>query len=247
MRKFLAKIFYKLGSMFDPKYGIDDISNEYTRYLTYVNPGFLHAGNLKCFQMAIQDLPGDHPIVEIGVFCGLSTNIIHYYMQKADKQNRMFNVDIWKLYEYDETSNIGDSNRSHKAYSSYLKEVYKMNIDMFYGDPKPFTVEATSDDFFMDWKNKQLSTSIFGEESNLGGSISFCFIDGDHRYEQAKKDFENCDAFLAPGGYILFDDSSKQAINPGNNEVYRIVNEALGTGRYEVALENPNFLLKKAH
>jgi hypothetical protein len=66
---------------------------------------------------------------------------------------------------------------------------------------------------------------VFGRNVVLGGSLSFCYIDGNHTYGFAKRDFENKDRFLAPGGFIFFDDSgdgsgwegassSKRCFNP---------------------------------
>ncbi|MBF05370.1 hypothetical protein CL644_01540 [bacterium] len=39
--------------------------------------------------------------------------------------------------------------------------------------------------------------------------FDFIFIDGDHRYESVKKDFEDWYLLIDPGGYISFDDSAK--------------------------------------
>ena len=51
--------------------------------------------------------------------------------------------------------------------------------------------ETSSDDFFENFKDK----------------IDVIFIDGDHRYEQAKKDFENSLKILNAGGTIIIHDT----------------------------------------
>ncbi len=44
-------------------------------------------------------------------------------------------------------------------------------------------------------------------------SIDFLFIDGDHRYEKIKKDFEEWSHFLVSGGFILFHDSNRKDLS----------------------------------
>ena len=74
----------------------------------------------------------------------------------------------------------------------------------------------------------------------LGGPISFCYIDGNHTYEGAKLDFLNCDVFLEPGGFLLFDDSVEHQFGG-----WRVMPEVLATGRYQLAATNPNHLFRK--
>ena len=59
--------------------------------------------------------------------------------------------------------------------------------------------------------------------------------------ESAKMDFENVDQVLDTGGFILFDDSADNS----SWEVTRVIDEIKKTGRYEVIIHNPNYLLKK--
>jgi hypothetical protein len=56
-----------------------DISDDYINWLSFANSGMLHRGNLYCFDYAIEHLPTEAPIIEIGSFCGLSANVITYY------------------------------------------------------------------------------------------------------------------------------------------------------------------------
>jgi hypothetical protein len=75
----------------------------------------------------------------------------------------------------------------------------------------------------------------------MGGPIAFCYIDGDHRYAQARRDFDNADRFLEAGGTILFDDSADGSAWESN----RVAREAVETGRYEIVLRNPNYFVRK--
>ena len=45
----------------------------------------------------------------------------------------------------------------------------------------------------------------------------------DHTYEYVRRDFENCDEFLEPRGFILFDDSADSS----NWEVRKVIAEIM--------------------
>src|SRR4051812_33419942 len=72
-----------------------NIIDDYVSYLSFANAGMLNKGNLLCFDFALSHLPSTNPIVEIGVFAGLSTNILGYYKQRHGVSNRLFNCDRW--------------------------------------------------------------------------------------------------------------------------------------------------------
>jgi hypothetical protein len=112
---------------------------------------------------------------------------------------------------------------------------------MFSCNHLPFTIELLSDKFFSAWATCQKLQDVFGRDVGLGGPISFCYIDGNHSYENAKRDFENCDRFLEKGGFILFDDSA----DGSQWEVCKVVQEVVKTKRYELIAKNPNYFFKK--
>ncbi len=217
---------------------IVDISDEYTDLLIGVNAGWLERGNLCAISHAIENLPSGAPIVEIGTFCGLSTNIIHYYKLKYGRENRLINCDKW---EWNSNGNVGDSAVSISEYLAFAMDSYKRSVQIFSRENLPYTVKEFSDDFFRLWRASEEATDIFGRQVILGGPISFGFIDGNHDYDFAKRDFLNTDEFLEPGGFILFDDSSDDS--PW--EVTQVRDEVLLTNRYEVVMKNPNYLFRK--
>ena len=96
--------------------------------------------------------------------------------------------------------------------------------------------------FFAAWRLGETMDDVFGRRAELGGPISFCYIDGNHSYDFAKRDFENTDQHLVAGGFILFDDSSD-----GNvwADVGRVVAEVPQSGRYALIGKYPNYLFQK--
>src|SRR5215204_312465 len=215
-----------------------DISDEFTELLCGINSGWLERGNLYCFDYAIRNLPSESPLIEIGSFCGLSTNLLTYYKGLHSVKNKLINCDKWV---WGDTGNIGNSSFTYPEYLHFARDIYIRNVTMFSRSDLPYTVEQFSADFFELWRRGEKLQDVFGRTIQLGGHISFCYIDGNHAYEYAKRDFEDADEFLEPGGFILFDDSADGT----TWEVARVRDEVIATGRYETVMKNPNYLFRK--
>lgn len=215
---------------------------EFVNWLKYANAGMLNHGNIYCVEYAIEHLPSDSPIIEIGSFCGLSTNLISFYLRKNNKSNKLITADKW-IFENGEAPDglLEGSNITNKQYKEFVKASYIRNITFFSKDHLPYTIEQFSDDFFKLWEAEKLETDVLGQKVQLGGKISFAYIDGNHTYEYAKRDFQNVDKYLEPGGFILFDDSADDSIW----EVTRVIDEIKKEGRYEIVINNPNYLIRK--
>ena len=220
---------------------IKDISDEYVEWLCFANAGMLDRGNLYCFDYVIRNLPSSAPLIEIGSFCGLSTNLITYYKKKYNVKNALITSDKWEFEGAYKGSMVGDSPITHDEYRMFVKETYIRNIRMFSRYDLPYTMELNSDEFFSMWSNSKKLTDVLGRDVQLGGAISFCYIDGNHAYEYVKRDFENCHNFLEPGGFILFDDSA----DGSGWDVCKVVSEIQRSGRYELVIKNPNYLFRK--
>jgi hypothetical protein len=221
----LAKSFVrKLNTVVHPTI---DISDEFTDLLCGINSGWLERGNLYCFDYAVRNLPSDSPLVEIGAFCGLSTNLITYHKELHSVRNKLINCDKWL---WGSTERIGGSSFTYPEYLHFAKETYVRNVTMFSRFGLPYTVEQFSSDFFEKWRRGGEERDVFGRTIRLGGPISFCYVDGNHAYEYVRRDFEDADEFLERGGFILFDDSSDYT----RWEVARVRDEVIAGGRYEV-------------
>lgn len=216
---------------------------EYMSWLKFANAGMLNRGNVYCFDYAFKNIPSTSPIVEIGSFCGLSTNMITYFKEKYSLKNPLITCDKWIFEGAEKGGMLGDSTTvSHAEYREFVKETYRRNVRMFSRYDLPYTIEFFSDEFFEAWVNKEEHADIFGRKITLGGKISFCYIDGNHSYDFAKRDFENADRHLEKGGFILFDDSA----DGSKWEVCRVVREVMDTGKYELIAKNPNYFFRKS-
>jgi hypothetical protein len=218
-----------------------DISDEFVNWLCFANAGMLTRGNLFCINYAIRELPNDSPIIEIGSFCGLSTNLISYFKERHGAKNRVLCCDKWEFEGAVSQATVGDSSITHEEYRNFVRESFLRNVRFFSRHDLPFPFEMLSNEFFSRWRNAEVASDVFGRPLELGGPISFCFIDGNHSYECARKDFENCDEFLSPGGFILFDDSA----DGSGWEVCGVVAEVADSGRYDLIAKNPNYFFRK--
>lgn len=217
-----------------------DISDEYVTWLCFANSGMLERGNLYCFDYAIANLASTAPIVEIGSFCGLSTNLLSYYKRRRGKRNLLITCDHWNFEGSDGTT-IGDSSVTRSQYRTFVMDTYMRNVRMFSASDLPYTLELSSDEFYSAWQAAGKAIDVFGRTLELGGPISFCYIDGNHSYEYAKRDFIHCDTYLESGGFLLFDDSA----DASGWDVCRVVSEVRSSGRYDLVIKNPNYLFRK--
>lgn len=196
--------------------------------------------------IAIKEINSNLPILEIGVFAGRSSTFIGSLLKKYGKDNALVTVDPWFVCPEDAVLK-GPKEKSSESYREFIKDQFIKNAHYWFEDNLPHSYDMTSDTFFNEWKMNNANVDIFGLERSMGGLFSFCYLDGDHGYNQVKKDFDNIDQLLDIGGHIYFDDSDRFHRDVGNtvNGCYRIVQEALKTKRYKQVLRNPNYLLRK--
>jgi Methyltransferase domain len=241
MRSFLSRAFLKAAFTVDPPKPQPEVGDDFLMWLCFANAGMLDKGNLYLIDLAMKQLPSAAPILEIGSFCGLSANVLSHYKRKYGLKNRLITCDKWTFENTAKDSpHLGASPVLFSDYKEFVRESYLRNIRLFSADDLPFTVEATSDEFFAAWGEKKETCDVLGRPLTLGGPISFCYIDGDHGYEGVKKDFLNCDAFLENGGFLLFDDSTIEAFGVRN-----LMPELTASGRYKLIAANPNHLFQK--
>ena len=243
LRNLIARAFGKVSRMIEPPRRPIDITDEYIKWLCFANAGMLDRGNLYLMDYALSRIKSGSPLVEIGSFCGLSANALSYYKRKHGLKNQLITCDRWdfEMDEHGDRDHVAGSPVLHSDYKRFVRDSYLGSTGLFSAGDLPFTVEATSDDFFKQWQREADVLDVRGRTLHLGGPISFCYIDGNHSYEYAKRDFLNCHAFLERGGFILFDDSTIQEFG-----VHRLMSEVVTSREYRLVATNPNHLFQKA-
>jgi len=237
-RPSLGHLYRRAKTFLFPYKRLEDESFYQALYIA--NPGMLEPGNLYCIDYAIRHLPTDDPMLEIGSFCGLSTNLITFLKRRHRRKNRLFACDKW---QFDETYrdvtafDVVDYN----DYQAFVRESFIRNVRFFSAHDLPYAMEMFSDEFFEYWRRGDTPRDLFGREVKLGGPLSFCYVDGNHAYDFARRDFENTDHYLVRGGFILLDDSADH--HPFGSA--DLMKEVRRRPDYEVVLKNPNYLLRK--
>jgi hypothetical protein len=213
-------------------------------YLEWVMPahgGWLQRGNLYCLDYALRRMPADTAILEIGAFCGLSTTVIAYFRAQAGRPDPFFVCDRWDMADPGTLSLRQLPHISPAEYSAFIKDSFIRNQRQFGRGFLPFAIEAWSDDFYAAWRSAREVEDVFGRTVRLGGPLGFVYIDGNHHYDYARRDFENTNEFLVPGGFVLFDDSA----DASGQDPASVAREVSRRPDYELVLKNPNCLFRK--
>lgn len=216
--------------------------DEFLEWIRFVVPGMLGPGNIIAMEYALANMPPGKPILEIGSFCGLSTVVLSYLLEKRSNATPIYTCDKWEFEGQQLGAPLGDSQSvTHDDYQAYVKSTFLRNMRTFAANRLPYTIECISDEFFRRWFDKEDTVDVFDRSVKLGGEISFCYIDGNHGYEFAKRDFENTNRALISGGFILFDDSADGT----HWEVNQLTREIASGHQYELISQNPNYLFRK--
>ena len=142
MRQLLAKTLRKLAAVADGAPGSvppavsltsSGPADHHLRWIISSCAGWLEPGNIECFQHALQNLPGDAPILEIGSFCGLSANVLTHIKRKLGLANRLITCDVWDWGD----GYLDDTPIPTKHYTDFVIESFIKNAQMFSGDDLP--------------------------------------------------------------------------------------------------------------
>lgn len=224
------------------------LEDDYIRRLrcSVIGEGMLPPPNIYLMDYAIQRMPDEGCILEIGCYAGLSTNVLLYLANKHKKQNTMYAADAWVYEGYKDYTGViephmdGRTDINRADYANYIKEMYIKSTSFFNSTRLPHTFHKASDELFAAWGKTEL-TDIFGTKAMPAGKIAFAYIDGNHAYDYAMRDVNNTINLLAKGGYLLLDDSADY-LNFGS---VKVAQQLLSDNRVRLAKKNMNYLFQK--
>lgn len=237
----------KLRTLFNSKSEQQDDFIRRIRSLV-IGEGMLKDGNIELMNYAIQNMPQEGSVLEIGSYGGLSTNLIIYLMNLHQKNNSFFTCDAW-IYEGSkdragfpiDLSIDGRKDVLRADYSVYMKNAFINSTQFLSPKNLPFSFHMYSDDFFDNWKGCEKKSDVFGREITLGGHFSFAYIDGGHSYEVVSRDFNNVASNLVLHGFILLDDSG----DPKDLASAHLISDIKKDKHFRVVSQNPNYLIQK--
>ena len=152
-------------------------------------------------------------VIEIGSFIGVSSLWIASAMAEYKRRDTLYCIDLFP---------------SH-TYNPWCPGITLM--DPFYFMSKNMQVCGFQDHVTIHKGNSiQLLPSI---AQNIGDSIDFVMIDGDHSIEGCIKDFELVAPYVATGGYILFHDVFPDYCGV-EGPAYALLDKVIPSDKYEV-------------
>jgi hypothetical protein len=243
-RTLAFRVLNKMARMIHPTAGIiigpvKHQPDPHIERILNANSGMFNMGHIYCADYAMKHLPSDAPMLEIGSFAGLSTNIWTYLKHKNGIPNQLITVDCWEWEKHYPPAPNGFPD--YRTYRDFIKESFIRNAKFFSGKDLPYTIEMASRELFAAWRKAETVTDVFGRQIRLGGPLSFAYIDGEHGFDEVRSDFEGCDAFLEPGGFVLFDDSA-DGTGWGVCDFMEPMKRNAG---YRLIARNPHYLFQK--
>jgi MMP 1-O-methyltransferase len=171
-----------------------------------------------------------YPAVEIGTYTGISSVAIGMAYKKYG--NVLYTIDHHK------------GNREHQKGERFFEEQYydekHDRVNTLFGLIKNLEaagLEETVIPIISD------SNTVAKKWDSL---ISFLFIDGDHEYDQVKRDFVNWEKFLIGNGIIFIHDADvKRKHKDGHDGPRKVFFEAVRSGYTPLRMESSLALLGK--
>lgn len=213
-----------------------------------IGEGMLNEGNIELMDYAIKNMPIGGHVVEIGSYGGLSTNLLIYLLDKHQRTNDLFTCDAWIYEGYgdhlpeNELIHLdGRSDLLRSDYSLYMKNAFISATKFLSSHRLPFSFHSDSFIFFEQWNKRKSMTDVFDRHIEIGGDISFAYIDGGHSFEVAWSDFQNISNHLLKDGFILLDDSA----DGQNFGSAKMMNQIKNNTRFKIIAKNPNYLIQR--
>ena len=238
MRRSLSRAGHRLRSLLSVYKKLEN--ENFCAVLEASSPGMFDRNNLYSMDLAIRTMPeGD--VLEIGSYAGLSANVIVHLLRMHGRERRFFACDKRVFEEPLGSDYVARLHVGPEAFRDFIKASLIRHLSFFSSGHEPYVMEMTSDEFFRAWDGRETRRDVFERDVPMGGAFGFVYIDGNHSYDIARRDFEAADRSLVTGGYILMDDSADHL----PYGCARVAREMSKRRDYRVVLKNPHYLFRK--
>lgn len=136
----------------------------------------------ECFKLHALAESSEYPVVNIGSYCGKSAA----FLASGTKQN-VYAIDLWDLRTAEFEPTKIDKMRGYHQIASYQAFIANMRK---YGLNNVIPVKGDSQEIGKVW--------------NI--PLGVLFIDGNHRFDWAKSDYDSFAKFIISGGYLALHD-----------------------------------------
>jgi len=219
--------------------------DEYIERVLVTVPGMLHRGNIPLMESAIAAITTEDPVLEIGAYCGQSTVVLSYLLEKHKRKNAIWTVDPFVYLGVHDANPPTDWYLEHLPgfgriartdFTQFVCASWKRNTSFFCADRDIRLFEQGSSAFFQQIREEARSNAQADVSPKPEPVFAFCVIDGDHSYEAAWLDLNNCIAFTRPGTRILMDDTHPRS----SLESARVAREAARLPALHLETREPN-------
>jgi len=121
IRKLAARALQKAARICAPPKLTEVVDDEFLRWLGYANSGMVERGNCHLVDYAFRHLSSAAPMLEIGSFSGLSTNILTHFKRKHHLTNRLFTCDKWDFENVNGRARVADSPVLFSDYRAFVR------------------------------------------------------------------------------------------------------------------------------
>jgi len=144
--RLVERVRRKRAWMRRQRHGLEQYPSRYLNWMSFANAGMLHAGQRFLIDRAISQLPTDDPVVEIGAFAGLSTNVLIYFLTKHGKPNALYSTDPW-VFEGEGVETLPEPQIPFDDYRRLVQEQFERNVRFWSGSRLPHAYALASDEF----------------------------------------------------------------------------------------------------
>lgn len=165
-------------------------------------PGWFNYSEM--YDLAIEHMPKDGKILEIGCFLGKSTSYLLTNLCNAGRED----VTVWALDTFKGSSEHTFMNHWVGVDGSFKQQTAE-NLKYFIGRNQCHLVESRSDN--------EKTIASFDD-----GFFDMIMIDGAHEYDAVKDDVNNWWPKIKDGGIMLLDDMYMESVRQGANDALGI-------------------------
>ncbi len=178
--------------------------------------GFMPTDEGEALRAAAFDVASDGPLLEVGAYCGKSAILLGAVAES--KRSVLFSVDHHR-----------GSEENQAGWEHHDRDVVDPGTGRM--DTLPFfrrTIEAA--------KLEHQVIAVVGHSSEVAAAwrtpLAFCFIDGGHGREPARRDYEGWTPHVRSGGILAIHDVFPNPADGGRPPYEEIYLPALASGRF---------------
>lgn len=188
------------------------------------------------YDEAVETAPHGSILVEVGSFWGQSAVYLAEAAKLADKDLRVYCVDLWDMRPENnpplfDQSLGGSESVVHAQHHQSLFETFAHFVDETRLSPNPLRILRMG--------ALEAIPAIEGISNTEGREIHFVFLDDDHEYDHVLRELDRWNPLIQPRGIIAGHDFTEEF-----DGVRRAVQEHCSHRRYPVSVQGTSWIVR---